>query len=325
MNAFEIAINAVFPVFMMIALGYFARVFGVVGDSFVNQATRFVFRISLPILVFIKVAAIDINKSFDQSKIGLMLFCIVVLIIGYYLSKLIASLVIKEPINERGNAKGAFMQGSFRSNFLIIGYPILFNLYGDSIVLSVALLTLVAVPTANVLAIISLSDTHQTRGINKFTKIGLNIVTNPLIIAIGLGFLSIAAGFEFPQDYPFMMARFFETAASLATSLGLVAIGAFFRFDGLKKMLKPTIIAVIIKLIMMPFVVAVLAYLVGFDPVNIILLSVFLGGPSAISSFAMSNEMGGDSVLSGNIVILSSIFCVVTYIVMITILLNVLN
>ena len=85
MSAFEIAINAVVPVFMMIVLGYFARVFGVVGETFVNQATRFVFRISLPALVFIKVAAIDINESFDQSKIGLMLFCIAALLIGYYL------------------------------------------------------------------------------------------------------------------------------------------------------------------------------------------------------------------------------------------------
>ncbi len=171
--------------------------------------------------------------------------------------------------------------------------------------LSVALLTLVVIPSANILSIIALTPTNQNRGIENFKEIGMNIVTNPLIIAICVGFLSMAAG--------------------LATPLELVAIGAFFRFDGFRKMLKPIIAVTVVKLILKPLIITIFAYLIGMEPINTILISVLLGGPATVSSFAMCNEMGGDTLLAGKIVILSSAFCVVTYIAMITILLSVLN
>jgi hypothetical protein len=325
MNPLEVAFNAVVPIFLLIALGYIARKVGVIGTEFVNQASRFVFRISLPMLIFSKVAAIDLSNEFDTSQIVLMVFCAVAVAIGYFLSKIVGGILIKEPNNSRGYVLGAFIQGGFRSNYLIVGYPVMFNLYGDEIALSVALLTLVVIPTANILSIIALTPNNQNSGIEKFKEIVMNIVKNPLIIAIGLAFLSMAAGFEFSQDYPSVLTQFIRMTAGLATPLGLVAIGAFFRFDGFREMIKPTIVATGVKLILMPLIISVLAYLIGMEPMNIILVSVLLGGPAAISSFAMCNEMGGDTLLAGNIIILSSASCVVSYIAMITILLSILN
>jgi len=55
MDAFEIAWNAVVPIFLVMGSGFAAKKLGMFGDEFVNQASRYVFKIGLPALVFSKI------------------------------------------------------------------------------------------------------------------------------------------------------------------------------------------------------------------------------------------------------------------------------
>lgn len=314
MSAFEVSFNAVVPIFLMMILGFGAKKFNIIGSEFVSQATKFVFRISLPAMIFSKVASIDLTVGIEISQIYLMIFCSVGIVVAFLLSKLVTKFYIKEAINNRGYVSGAFMQGAFRCNYMIIGYPVLLNLFGDDIVVNMALVTLVVIPTFNVVSIIALTKPNSHNSMSKYTDILLNVVKNPLIIGIVLGFVSSYLNI----GYPTSLNSFVTMTGNLATPLALVAIGAFFHFDDFKDTLKNVIGAVSLKLIVVPLIMSVAAYLLGFSAMNIILISVLFGGPTAVSSFAMSSEMGGDAVLSGNIVILSSGLCVVSYMIIIT-------
>ena len=314
MSAFAISFNAVVPIFLMMILGFLSKKLKFIGPEFVSQATKFVFRISLPAMVFSKVAAIDLSTGIEVSQVYLMIFCAVGILVAFLISKMTAKLFIKESINQRGYVSGAFMQGAFRCNYMIIGYPILLNLFGDDIVVNMALVTLAVIPAFNITSIIALTPPNQHTNIKKYRDILLNVIKNPLIIGITLGFISS----YFNISYPVYFESFVEMTGNLATPLALVAIGAFFHFDDFKDTLSNVIGAVVLKLLVIPVIITVAAYLLGFSPMNIILISVLFGGPAAVSSFAMSSEMGGDPVLSGNIVILSSGLCVVTLVVIIT-------
>ena len=318
MSAFHVAWNAVVPIFLVMGSGYAAKKLGMFGDEFVNQASRFVFKVSLPALVFSKVASINLAASFDGSQIYLMVFCAVTFVAGYIITRLACRFVIKDAFNERGYVTGAFIQGSVRSNYIIIGYPVLLNLFGDAIIVNMALVTLVFIPLINILAIIALTPPNQHTGFKKYRELIKNILTNPMIIAICFGFLSAALGFNLDTDYPLFLSSFIRMNANLATPLALVAIGAFFRFDGLRETLNLTVTAAFIKLFALPVIMTALAFLSGFEPMNIILISVLFGGPAAVSSFTLSNELGGDPVLAGNIIILSSALSVISLIAMIT-------
>lgn len=318
MSAFEIAFYAVIPIFLMIVLGYTAKRLGIVGQVFVKQASSFVFKICLPAMIFSKVAAIDISSSFDVSQIVLMVFCGFAIIFGYFIAKLFGRFFIKASFNERGYVTGAFIQGAFRSNYVIIGYPILLNLFGDAIVVNMALVTIIAILMFNVLSIIALTPSNEHNGLNQLKQIAIKVIKNPLIIAIGLGFLSSVLGIDYNQTYPEFIVRFINMTGDLATPLGLIAIGAFFHFDGFKETIKTTSIAAGVKLMLLPVLMSGLAFLVGLEPMNIILITVLVGGPTAVSSFAMSNELGGDSMLAGNIIIVSSALCVVSLMALIT-------
>jgi hypothetical protein len=321
MSAFEVSFNAVVPIFLMMILGFAGKKLNIIGPEFVNQATKFVFRISLPAMVFNKVASIDLSTSLEISQVYLMIFCSVGIIVAYLISRFAGKIVIKEAINSRGYVTGAFMQGVFRSNYIIIGYPVLLNLFGDEIVVNMALVTLIVIPFSNIFSIVALTRPNTHNSMNKYKEILINVLKNPLIIGIILGF----GASYIKLDLPFYLDSFIVMTANLATPLALVAIGAFFHFDDFKDSLSKAVIAVSLKLFVLPIIMTSAAYILGFSPMNIILIGVLFGGPTAVSSFAMSSEMEGDSVLSGNIVILSSGLCVISYLIIITTWISILN
>lgn len=321
MSAFEIAFNAVVPIFLMIILGFFAKKMGILSQEFVNQSSKLVFRICLPAMVFSKVASINLSLGFEASQIYLMLFCIFGTIGAYIISKYLAKILLKQSTNSRGYATGAFIQGAFRSNYMIIGYPVLINLFGDEVVVNMALVTLVVMPCYNIISIIALTPPNQHNSIKKYSSIVVSVIKNPIIIGIALGFVSAFLDIQVPK----VLNSFINMAANLATPLALVAIGAFFHFDDFKDTLGDTVKAIGLKLIFFPVLMTIIAFLLGFSPMNIILIGVLFGGPTAVSSFAMSNEMGGDAVLSGNIIILSSLLCLVSYMMILTVWLSVLS
>ncbi len=322
MNAFIVAFNAIVPIFLMILLGYGAKRIKIVSETFVNQAMKFVFRVSLPTMIFTKVSAIDLSESIRPSDLYLMAFCGIGLMAAFGLATFVARHVIKRPYTPEGDyVWGAFVQGAFRSNYVIIGYPILLNLFQDDVVVMLALLTVVAIPCFNIFSIIALTPRGEADGKEQLGKLLRTMATNPLIIAIVLGFISAAVGLKFPL----IIADTLDMTASMATPLALVSIGAFFHFDHFMSTLKTTALATVIKLILLPIVFSFLAYLLGFSGMAIIVITVLFGGPTAISSFAMSNEMGGDTDLAGNIIIMTSGLCLFSYMIIISFWMDFLN
>jgi len=83
-------------------------------------------------------------------------FCSTAILGGYAIARLTGRLVIREAFNDRGYFTGAFIQGGIRSNFIIIGYPVLLNLFGDAAIVNIALITLIFIPLTNILSIIAL-------------------------------------------------------------------------------------------------------------------------------------------------------------------------
>ncbi len=51
---------------------------------------------------------------------------------------------------------------------------------------------------------------------------------------------------------------------------------------------------------------------------NIVIITILVGGPTAVSSFAMSKEMGADAVLAGNIIIMTTLVCSFTLMLFLT-------
>ena len=63
------------------------------------------------------------------------------------------------------------------------------------------------------------------------------------------------------------------------------------------------------RLVIFPAIALTLAYRLGFRGVDFVALLALFASPTAVSSFTMAQQMGGDAELAGNIVVVTSLLC----------------
>ncbi len=305
MNQIQIAVNVVLPVFLIIGIGYFLKYRQIINDQFVQMTMKVIFNVCLPAMLFSKVAQVDTKELLSDGAIQFVSYVLVMTLLIFFLSRLVAKFVIKEP-----NRRGTFVQGSFRSNYVILGYSILHNMLGDVIIGRMALLVLVIVPLYNVLSIWVLSVGHEDERSAGLKKVVGRIVKNPLIIGILLGFLVNLLQIKLPV----IAVSTVTMLGSIGTPLGLLGIGAYMDFSHLSN-IKEALQSTILKIVAFPLIVTLLASILGFGYVDTAIIFVLFGSPAAISSFIMATALDGDGRLAANIVIISTGLSLVTFII----------
>ena len=92
----------------------------------------------------------------------------------------------------------------------------------------------------------------------------------------------------------------------------LFLLGGFFEFSDLRDDLKTVSAIVIGRLIIIPAVVLGLACMIGFRGVEFASLLGAFASSTAIASFTMAQQMGGDAELAGDIVVTTSAASILT-------------
>jgi predicted permease len=164
----------------------------------------------------------------------------------------------------------------------------------------------VSVPLFNLLAVAVL-DFYSGREI-KPGKMLLDILKNPLIIGCALGIAALLLGIHFPAPIHTAL----RDMSRVASPLMLFLLGAFFRFDQISSKPKELIAVLLGRLIVLPALGLLGAVLLGFRGIELASLMVLFGSSTAVASFTMAQQMGGDAELAGDIVVSTSVFSAVT-------------
>jgi predicted permease len=302
--------NAVLPIFIIIALGSFLKHKQMITDDFVTKSMKLVFNICLPGMLFIKVRNSDISLVFQADSLVFATVITVLTLLLFLFAKIYANYRIKIPAD-----RGTFVQGTYRSNYIFIGYSVLYNLFGETIISRMALLVIIIIPLYNILAIWVLTDKGQESNLQNLLHVLIKIIKNPLIIGIFLGFLFSL--FKIPL--PTFIVSTITMLGDVGTPLGLLGIGTYMTFTQLKSY-RAELVAVIIKIILSPFIAVTVAYFLGFSYLDTTLIFVLFGSPTAITSFIMATAMGGNKKLAANIVIFSTLLSLITFLIGLTIL-----
>ena len=72
MENFKFSLNATIPIFLIIILGWALMQIGLFNKEFTTVADKYVFKVALPVLVFLDIATADIYKMFNLKFV---LFC----------------------------------------------------------------------------------------------------------------------------------------------------------------------------------------------------------------------------------------------------------
>ncbi|MBO5755975.1 MAG: AEC family transporter, partial [Clostridia bacterium] len=188
MQNFLISFEVVFPIFIMMALGFFLRRIKLFNDVTVKQMNAAVFRVFLPVMLFKNVYQSSISEVFNGR---LLLFALIAAVACVVFAFLIVPLLTKE-----NTKRGALIQGIFRSNFAIFGLPVAVTLCGETSAAVAAILIATVIPLYNVLAVVTLEVFGSKRG--GFGKTVKGIAKNPLIIASLLGLIANLIGLKLP-------------------------------------------------------------------------------------------------------------------------------
>ena len=211
--------------------------------------------------------------------------------------------LLTEKLPER---RGVLIQGMFRSNYVIMGIPVATALLGADQLGTVSILIAVIVPLFNMLAVVVLEVFRGQKP--KPLHILGQIAKNPLVIGSVLGILTLVAGIRLPH----ILEQTIQSVSAIASPLQLFLLGAFFQFSGLKTYHRELVTVSIAKLIVSPGLFLGLGALLGFRGVAFVSLIGIFASPTAVNSFTMAQQMGGDAELAGDIVVTTSAASILT-------------
>ena len=298
MDSLFISLNAVVPLFLMMAVGYIIRLTGLLNDISARQVNKCIFKVFLPLMIFINIYDTGSGATLRND---LLFFAAAGVLVEFLISLVLVLLT------EQDNSKrGVMLQGMFRSNFVLFGIPIAMSLYGDSAAGTASLLIAIIIPMFNALAVLALEMFNGQRP--NLWGVLLGIITNPLILASLLGLLFNHFGWYLPK----VLYSTMSTLGDIATPLAFVVLGASLAFGETGRCIRPLLITLFMKLIVYPAAFVGAAILMAFRGANLAVLLTVFGSPIAVSSFTMAQQMGGDDQLAGQLVVFSSILSIGT-------------
>ncbi len=294
------SLNATIPIFLMMLLGMLFRKLGWMDEVFAAKMNKFVFLVPLPVLLFEQLATVDFSEVWD---IKFILFCFVVTAISITISTVI-SLLWKDR-----SIKGEFIQATYRSSAALLGIAFIQNIYGT--VGMAPLMIIGSVPLYNVMAVVVLSFFKP--GNNSFDKVLVKktlkgIVTNPIIIGIVAGF--VWSALKLPM--PLILHKTVSSIGATATPMGLMSMGATFEMKRATSKMKPTLVAVFMKLIGFCAIFLPVAAMLGFRNEQLIAILVMLGSATTVSSFVMARSMGHEGTLSSGVIMMTTLLSAFT-------------
>lgn len=293
-------INVVLPVFLLVFVGILLRLLQIVNEEFVKITSNFVYKVSLPALVFLKLYDVDLERTIN---IDMMLLIIFGTIAVYYIAKLIAKYLKLKPEDE-----GVYIQGAFRSNYAIVGLAIILRMFGLDAVAKASFLLLFALPIYNLYGIIALTLPHNQNTKVDYIRITKEILLNPLILSViaaipfSLFKISIPSSLETTGNY----------LADIALPLALISIGGSMNLQTIKEASGLAFGSSSIKNIVAPVISTIAAYFLGIRGEDLGIIFIVFACPTAIVSFIMAAGLKGNVKLAGNIVVISTLGSLLT-------------
>lgn len=299
MESFFYSLNATVPIFLVMIIGWLIRRLGVINDEFVSVCNKYVFKVALPFLLFKDIKNANFSGEFD---IRFVLFCMVVTTICFLGTWAFCELFARD-----GSIIGSFVQGACRSSAAILGMAFIQNMYQDSGMAPLMIVS--AVPLFNIYSVVVLTFKGEgNEAGSNIKRAFINVLKNPIIIAIFLGLPFSLLKITFPA----IIEKTIENVAQTATPLALIAIGAGFEGKKALNKIKPTVIASFIKLIGLAALFLPVAVWMGFRNQELMAILIMLASPSTVTCYIMAKNMNNDAVLSSSIIVLTTMLSSVT-------------
>ncbi len=269
----------------MIVLGFAFKQRQLITDAFWQPAERVTFYVFFPSLLIISIAKADLGgANVVPMLVGLILAIAVVVA---------ACFALRRPLRLDGPAFTSLIQSSVRPN-VYVALAAATALYGSAGVTLMSLCIAVVVPSVNLISVVALVRYASGSGTPvQWRRTVVPIVTNPLILACGVGLALNATGLRLPP----LIGPTLEILARASLPVGLLAVGAGLQFQALRATGRTVAVASVLKLLILPVLTLIAVEGLGAEALARNIAVLIASVPVSASAYVMAREMGGDPTI----------------------------
>ena len=296
---FIVAVKAIIPLFILIGMGIYVRWRKMLTDTELQHVNAMVFRVFFFCMMFYNMYTTTIATAFRPR---LMAFTVTALFVMLLVSGIVVYTVEKD-----NRSRGAMLQGLFRSNFVLLGLPLVENIFGPEAVAVPTMMIAVVSPIYNIVSIFIL-ESFRGKGHFSLASSFAKVLQNPMIVGALLGLFFVITGISVPEP----LLKPVRQIAYCTSPVALLILGASFRFGTVSEEKRNLAILVLGRLLVIPALVMGTAYYMGFRGVDFVTILCIFATPCAVASFAMAQQLGSNAELAGNGVVVTSAFSSIT-------------
>jgi hypothetical protein len=285
-------VQTIIPIFLLILLGAAMRRWFGLREDFWPQMDRLIYYVLFPALLFSSLShfRIDMGAATPMLLVATL----------YIFSGIVLGLLAKILFHAPAKVFSATFQSSFRFNSYV-GLAIAGALHGQDGLAAIGLLMGFMVPLANVASVLMLARHSESHWLKE-------ILLNPLIIATAGGITFSLAGWALPA--------MFDTTLGLLSQaslpMGLIAVGAGLRMQGLHSHPGTLWYGVAVKLLLLPAIAWGLALAFGLAGVYFHIAVLMAALPVSTVAYVLAKRMGGDGDTIAAQIMLSTLLSALT-------------
>ncbi|MDX1340937.1 MAG: AEC family transporter [Reinekea sp.] len=290
------SLQVTLPIAVLVLLGVLFMRLDWINEPFNKGASKLVFNVALPSLLFVSIVKADAESGINWTIIG---FGVV-----FTLASFVVLSILSHWVTAIREERGVFVQGSFRGNMGIVGLGFCISAFGAEGATLASIYLAALSLLYNVLAVVTLNRWKQSgESTNVVLSTLTSLVKNPLIIAIVIAGCWRASGIHVPE----FIVESAGYLAQMTLPLALLSIGASLSWAGFVSAGKVTAWASVLKLIVIPYLAAIVAYLLGFRGMELGVMYLMMATPTAAASYMMVRAMGGNASLAASIIAVTTV------------------
>jgi malonate transporter len=284
--------QTIIPIFLLVLLGTSMRRWFGLNQDFWPQLDRLIYHVFFPALLFSTLSHFEIDfGAATPMLVAATLFMCTGIALG---------LAAKPLFPAPPKVFSATFQSSFRFNSYV-GLAIAGGLHGQEGLAAIGLLMGFMVPLANVASVLMLARHSESHWLKE-------ILLNPLIIATAGGIAFSLAGWHVPK----MLDTTLSLLSQASLPLGLVAVGAGLRMQGLHSYPGTLWYGVVVKLMVLPAIAWGLAAAFKLSGVYFHIVVLLAALPVSTVAYVLAKRMGGDGDTIAAQVMLSTLLSALT-------------
>lgn len=292
-------LSGLVPVFLVLAAGIVARRVGVLTEEAASGLNRLVANLALPAFFLLKVGTTSLEVSFSARSVAVTSASVVVV-----------ALVVMAVSRLQGLPRpqqGVLAQAVMRGNIAYVALPVVLAATGEEGLRQAVVTSAVLILLMNLLAVVVLEAARERA--SGSLRLVVRVVANPMVAAALAGVLLAAIHWR-PWAW---VEGTLTVLADFALPGALLALGGQLAAGRWRRVWRLSALATVLKLAALPSMGWWALVAIGADPLETTVGVLLLAAPTAVASYPVAVELGGDTDLAGACVVTTTVACFATY------------